>query len=63
MGKPANSRCPECDTKVDVQLTDDLTSDDKVVKATSEEVVLDVGCKEPDCSRVWRAVYAFAGNQ
>jgi len=60
MGLPANSRCPQCDTKVDAQLE---SSGDQVVKATSEEVVLEFECKEPECSRVWRAIYAFAGNE
>lgn len=63
MGKPANSRCPECDTQVNVQMVDQDGLNDAVVKATSEEVVLELACKEPDCSCVWRAVYAFAGNQ
>lgn len=58
-----NTRCPKCDTKADVQLADKDGLVDSVVKATSEEVVMEVSCKEEDCNRVWRAVYAFAGNQ
>ena len=63
MGLNANSRCPECDTKVYVQLADKDGLVDSVVRATSEEVIMEVSCKEEDCDRVWRVVYAFAGNQ
>lgn len=55
--------CPECGTEADVQMVDENGLKDAVVKVTSEEVVLELGCKEQSCNRVWRAVYSFTGNE
>jgi hypothetical protein len=57
------THCPECDTEAFVMVCERVEITDSVVKDTSEEVVLEIKCKEPDCSNVWRAVYSFTGNQ
>lgn len=62
MSSNTRARCPNCDTEADVKLADANGLVDSVVKATSEEVVMEIGCKEPDCTAVWRAVYTFTGN-
>jgi len=63
MGLPANTKCPRCDTKADVQLVDGNSEVDRVVKANSEEVVMEICCKEKYCYCVWKAVYAFSGQE
>lgn len=63
MGRDTRTHCPECDTEADVSLVTADGLNDAVLKATSEETVLEISCKEPDCSNVWRAVYSFTGNQ
>ena len=63
MGLSARSRCPECDTEAQVALDDTQEPTDSIVKATSEEVIIETACQNGSCSRVWRAVYTFAGNQ
>lgn len=63
MRQDVRTHCPECNTEADVSLVTAEGLNDAVVKATSEEVVLEISCKESDCNNVWRAVYAFAGNQ
>jgi len=63
MGLSTNSRCPKCNTKADVQLVDKNGLVDSIVKATSEEVVMEIACKEDNCNKVWRATFCFAGNQ
>jgi len=63
MGQDTRTHCPECDTEADVLVNDIEGVNDSVVRETSEEVVLEIKCKEPDCNNVWRAVYSFTGNQ
>lgn len=59
MPENIKNRCPECNTKADVNMNVDNKSSDVVVKATSEEVVMELTCNAPDCNKVWRAVYSF----
>lgn len=63
MGMNANTRCPRCGVKADVQLDNEDGFCDVIAVSNSEEIVVEIGCKQEDCNKVWRAVYAFAGNQ
>lgn len=63
MSQDAISKCPDCGTKVDVELVNRHGLADSLVKATAAEAIIEVCCKEDGCNRVWRAVYGFAGNQ
>ena len=63
MGKSAKTHCPECGTEPEVNLEVMGGLSDSVVKATAEEIVMEIQCRADNCNRVWRAVYCFAGNQ
>jgi hypothetical protein len=57
------ARCKGCGATAEIELVDEYGLRDSIVKATEEEVILEIACKEDGCYCVWRAVYAFAGNQ
>jgi len=63
MGKQARTHCPECGTEPEINLEKMGGLSDAAVKATAEEIVMEIECSADNCTRVWRAVYAFAGNQ
>jgi len=55
--------CPACGTEAEIVLEKMGGLSDAVVKADSEEVVMEIECESDNCTAVWRAVYAFVGNQ
>jgi len=55
--------CPACGTEAEIVLEKMGGLSDAIVKSTSEEIVMEIACKDNNCSAVWRAVYSFTGNQ
>lgn len=63
MGEDTQAHCPECGTVADVQLVNEEGNRATPLKASNEEILLEIVCDSDSCNNVWRAVYAFVGNQ